>query len=53
MNRLDITLYWGQYWINGFIVTMTIWTPDLTLFEGPLYLKLVKAIEQAFHKAVK
>ena len=26
---------------------MTIWTPDLTPFEGPLYLKLVKAIEQA------
>ena len=26
---------------------MTIWTPDLTPFAGPLYLKLVKAIEQA------
>ena len=26
---------------------MTIWTPDLSPFEGPLYLKLVKAIEQA------
>ena len=25
---------------------MTIWTPDLTPFAGPLYLKLVKAIEQ-------
>jgi len=25
---------------------MTIWTPDLTPFDGPLYLKLVKAIEQ-------
>ncbi|HHQ4894870.1 TPA: GntR family transcriptional regulator, partial [Aeromonas veronii] len=25
---------------------MTIWTPDLTAFDGPLYLKLVKAIEQ-------
>ncbi|CAJ1843609.1 hypothetical protein LMBIIBHN_03489 [Aeromonas salmonicida] len=28
---------------------MTIWTPDLTPFDGPLYLKLVKAIEQAIH----
>ncbi|MGY4027085.1 aminotransferase-like domain-containing protein [Aeromonas rivuli] len=26
---------------------MTIWTPKLSTFEGPLYLKLVKAIEQA------
>ncbi|MFM5192812.1 aminotransferase-like domain-containing protein [Aeromonas media] len=26
---------------------MTIWTPNLTPFAGPLYLKLVKAIEQA------
>lgn len=26
---------------------MTIWTPDLAPFDGPLYLKLVKAIEQA------
>ncbi len=25
---------------------MTIWTPDLAAFDGPLYLKLVKAIEQ-------
>ncbi|PJG59122.1 PLP-dependent aminotransferase family protein [Aeromonas cavernicola] len=29
---------------------MTIWTPDLTAFSGPLYLKLVKAIEQAIHE---
>ncbi|EOD53536.1 GntR family transcriptional regulator, partial [Aeromonas molluscorum] len=26
---------------------MTIWIPELSAFEGPLYLKLVKAIEQA------
>ncbi|MFB2863856.1 PLP-dependent aminotransferase family protein [Aeromonas sp. MdU4] len=26
---------------------MTIWTPDLAAFDGPLYLKLVKAIELA------
>ena len=25
---------------------MTIWAPDLAAFDGPLYLKLVKAIEQ-------
>ena len=31
---------------------MTIWTPDLTPFEGPLYLKLVKAIEQAISDAI-
>lgn len=28
---------------------MTIWTPNLDTFEGPIYLKLVKAIEQAIH----
>ena len=31
---------------------MTIWTPDLTPFEGPLYLKLVKAIEQAISTGI-
>ena len=26
---------------------MTIWTPDLSAFDGPLYLRLASAIEQA------
>lgn len=29
---------------------MTIWTPNLAAFDGPLYLKLVKAIEQAIKR---
>lgn len=38
--------------INGFIVMGTIWTPDLEVFTGPKYQRLVSAIEQGILRKI-